>query len=83
MNHLQSNSIFYRTTDLALSTAISLWYPIESIDRHDPRQSTFVFRRDENLDDLLSSYWSDTLKVSPQRYFNQLRALKARLYAKD
>lgn len=74
---------YYESRDLALCTALSLFYPIDSIDRHDPRQVTFKFKREDGFDQLLESYWKDVLRVSPQRYFAQLRALKARLYAKD
>ena len=71
----------YKTTDLALATAISLFYPIEAIDRQNPRKAQFVFfRREDGFDELIESYWKGELKVSPQTYFNQLRIVKARLY---
>jgi len=71
---------FYSTSDLALATAISLWYPIDAIDKTDPRKATFLFKRDEKLDELLGAYWKRELKVEPQLYFQQLKAIKARLY---
>ena len=71
---------FYRTADLALATAISLWYPIEAIDKENPRKAQFVFRRKGELDKLIESYWRGELKVEPQAYFNALRVIKARLY---
>jgi len=72
---------FYSTSDLALATAISLWYPIDAIDKTDPRKATFLFKRDEKIDELLEAYWKRELKVEPQTYFNQLKAIKARLYS--
>ena len=72
---------FYQSSDLALVCTISLWYPIETIDRTNPRKATFLFRRDEKLDELLETYWKRQLKVEPQTYFNQLKAIKARLYS--
>jgi hypothetical protein len=71
---------YYSTSDLALATAISLWYPIQTIDRTDPHKSIFFFKRDENLDRLIEAYWRRELKVEPQAYFSQLKAIKARLY---
>ncbi len=74
---------FYSSSDLALVVTISLWYPIDTIDRTNPRKATFLFKRDENLDELLESYWRRELKVEPQAYFNQLKAIKARLYSEE
>jgi len=72
---------FYSTSDLALTTAISLWHPIDTIDRQNPRKANFLFKRDEKLDELLEAYWKRELKIEPQEYFNQLKAIKARLYS--
>jgi len=74
---------FYRTADLALATAISLFYPIEAIDRQNPRKAQFLFKREGGLDELIESYWRGELKVEPQAYFNQLRIIKARLYGEE
>ncbi|MBI2085722.1 hypothetical protein HYT74_00105 [Candidatus Daviesbacteria bacterium] len=74
---------FYSTSDLAMATAISLWFPIDAIDRQDPRKASFRFKRDEKFDKLLEAYWKRELKIEPQEYFNQLKAIKARLYAND
>lgn len=71
----------YLTSDLALATTISLNYPIEDIDRSNPRKTVFVFRRSPELETLVDSYFTNQLKVSPQSFFNQLRDVKARLYA--
>lgn len=75
---------FYQTADLALATAISLFYPLEGIDRQNQRKSQFLFkRRDNQLDELIEGYWRGELKVSPQEYFNALRIIKARLYGEN
>ena len=70
----------FLTSDLALASTISLWYPIDVIDRQNPRKAIFSFKRDEKLDELIEAYWKRELKIEPQEYFNQLRAIKARLY---
>ena len=72
---------YYSTSDLALAAAVSLWYPIDAIDRQNPHKATFLFKRDEKFDELLEVYWKRELKVEPQTYFNQLKAIKARLYS--
>ena len=80
MTQILNEQSMYRTGDLALATAISLFYPIEKIDRQNPRKAAFLFKRDDGLDELIALYWRDELKVAPQAYFNALRIIKARLY---
>lgn len=70
----------YQTADLALATAISLFYPIEKIEHQNPRKAYFLFERNEDLNKFVESYWRGELKVEPQAYFNQLRIIKARIY---
>jgi len=75
---------FYRTADLALATAISLFYPLEAIDRQDSRRKArFLFKRNAELDELIENYWKGELRVEPQAYFNALRVIKARLYGEE
>lgn len=81
MSQSQYNSTHYLTSDLALVTTLSLKFPIEDIDRSNPRKAVFVFRRSPALEELVDSYFTNQLKVSPQVFFNQLRDVKARLYA--
>jgi len=72
---------YYKTSDLALAAAISIWYPLDAIDKtENPHKAAFLFRRDEQLDNFVESYWRGELKVNPQMYFNTLKNLKARLY---
>jgi hypothetical protein len=66
--------------DLALATTLSLYFPIEAIDRTNPRKATFHFKKDNIVDSYIQEYWNGKLKVEPQQYFNQLRTIKARLY---
>jgi len=74
---------FYRTSDLALAATISLFYPIEAIDKQNPRKAYFIFKREEGLDKLIEKYWRGELRVEPKMFFNQLRVLKARLYGSE
>jgi hypothetical protein len=73
----------YQTSDLALSAAVSLWYPLEGVDKSDPQKATFLFKRDENLDRLIESFWRGTLRVEPQAYYNRLKAIKSRIYTRE
>ncbi|NMB56547.1 hypothetical protein GYA19_01245 [Candidatus Beckwithbacteria bacterium] len=79
----QLNEHYYQTSDLSLSTTISLFFPIEDIDRSNPRKAVFIFRNTKELQELVEKYYRNELKISPQTYFNQLRVVKARLYANE
>lgn len=71
---------YYSTSDLALATAISLSYPLDSITGTNPRKATFLFKRSKKLNRLVELYWQGKLKVNPTAYFNQLKSIKSRLY---
>jgi len=71
----------YSTSDLSLATVLSLYNPIESIDRTNPRKALFVFKNTSSLKKTIDEYYRDEIRISPQQYFNQLRVIKARLYA--
>ena len=82
MKNTQSDfTYFYQCSDLALAAALSLFYPIEAIDKTNPHRAIFEFKRDRALDDLIEAYWKKELKVAPQDYFQQLRVIKTRLYS--
>jgi len=74
---------FYRTTDLALAAAVSMFVPIEDINRQNPRRVEFIFERNSKLEKLLKRYWNNQLEVEPKKYFNQLKILKSRLYGQE
>lgn len=77
---LLKTSNYYTTSDLAQATAISLFFPIEAIDKQQPSKAQFLFKREQGLDELIEAYWKRQLKVEAQAYFNQLKAIKTRLY---
>ena len=77
------NNDFYSTSDLSLATTLSLWCPIEDIDRSNPRKALFIFQNTAELQKLVDGYYRNEIKISPQIYFNQLRVVKARLYANE
>ncbi|MHB8276494.1 MAG: DUF5659 domain-containing protein [Candidatus Humimicrobiaceae bacterium] len=70
----------YSTSDLALAAAVSLYYPIKSIDKKNPSKVYFIFEKDKKFDLIVECYWRSDLKVDPQKYFNSIKALKNRIY---
>lgn len=71
---------YYTTSDLALATVLSLYIPIEAIDRSNPQKALFLFKRDKGLDETIQAFWRKELKIEPQLYFSQIKSVKARLY---
>ncbi|PIS13836.1 hypothetical protein COT65_01940 [Candidatus Shapirobacteria bacterium CG09_land_8_20_14_0_10_47_13] len=74
---------YYSTSDLALAAVISLWFPMEFIDRTNPHKAAFLFRREKGLEEIVESFWKRDLKIEPQAYFSQIKAVKARLYGES
>jgi hypothetical protein len=74
------NNQYFSTFDLALTAAISMYIPLDSIDKSNPNRAEFVFKREEGIDQLIQSYWRGDLKVEPKLYFSQLKIIKSRLY---
>lgn len=74
---------YFRSSDLALVTVLSLFYPIEAIDKESSAgRAFFLFRKDgEDFDETLRKYWSRQLAVEPQAFFSQLKIIKARIYS--
>jgi hypothetical protein len=71
----------YKTSDLALATVISLYFPIESIDSSDKRRVFFIFKKSQELNELVDSFWTRKVCVEPQQFFNQLKVIKTRIYS--
>lgn len=73
---------YYSTSDLALASAIALYYPLEAMDKtQNQYKALFLFKKDTQLDQLVEAYWRGELKVEPQAFFNSLKSIKARLYS--
>ena len=73
----------YKTTSLPVACALSLLYPLIDIDKSNPTKASFVFEESENLLQSLNDYWTGSLKIDPQTYFNQLKTIKGRLYSNE
>lgn len=73
-------SELYTTTDLTTAVTLSLRFPIEAIDKTDPRKATFLFRRVDGFDQFLEMYWRRQLTIEPQAFAAQTKAIKTRLY---
>jgi len=70
----------FKSSDLSLAAVLSLHYPLEEIDRKNPKKALFIFKNNKQMEKLIDSYWRGELKVNPQAYFQQLKFIKTRLY---
>lgn len=78
---LISDPILYRVSDLGLACVLSLYFPIISVDKSNPRKIFFNFNKSKDLDLIIEKYWSGGLKVEPKHYFSNLKILKTRIYS--
>jgi hypothetical protein len=77
----ENHDYFFRTSDLALATAISVFgIAIESTEQADVKRTVFIFNKSDKLQDIVDRFWRGELQVEPQSYFNQLKILKTRIY---
>lgn len=74
---------YYISTDLALVAALSLHFPIEHIDKTNPRKARFSLKDSGALQALVQSYWRKELRIEPRSYYDQLRTLKSLLYSEE
>jgi hypothetical protein len=71
----------WTTYDLGVAAALlCLGYELLSLNRANARKVLFVFKQEEKIDDVANSYVADRLELNARAFFDQLRALKNRLY---
>lgn len=78
---MKNNDNYYKTSDLSLATTLSLYSPVKSTEIVDNKKVLFVFVKSPELNKLINMYWNGELKVDPQQFFNQLKAVKTRIYS--
>ncbi|MFZ2663962.1 MAG: DUF5659 domain-containing protein [Patescibacteria group bacterium] len=71
----------YKTTDLAIAAAASLFFPIESVEKIATQRVSFVFRQTKSFSEFIDSYLRGEIRIEPQQYFNQLKVVKTRIYS--
>jgi len=79
MKTIQQNNT-YQTSDLACAAALSLFLPLHDVDKRDPRRAYFIFERTAELEGIVAEFQRRELQVEPRAYFDQIKALKTRLY---
>jgi hypothetical protein len=67
--------------DLGVAAALLCsGYELLSVDHTNPRRALFVFRHSAKIDETANAYIADRLELKARSFFDQLKALKNRLY---
>ncbi len=78
----EKNVEVWTTYDLGVSAALLCdGFKLLSIDKTNQKKALFVFRKEVGIDDTANDYFADKLKLNTRKYFDQLKALKNRLYS--
>jgi hypothetical protein len=72
----------WTTYDLGVSTALLCAdFELVAVERSNPRKALFVFKKESGIEETANSYFSDRLKVKARSFFDNLKALKNKLYS--
>ncbi len=78
--HIEKNEEYYSTSDLYLVSTLTLWFPIESLDKSNPEKTIFNFLLTTHFQETINKYWRNELLVEPKALLNNLKVIKTRLY---
>ena len=83
MTKKENNLSIFSTFDLGCSAALlCAGFELLSLDKSNPNKAMFVFRCENNIREVIESYWADNLEVKARSFFDAIKALKNRLYSK-
>lgn len=78
---LNDPAVVWTTYDLGIAAALlCAGFELLALDRANKRKVLFVFRKEKNIDTAANAYLADSLQVNARAFFDQLKALKSRLY---
>jgi len=72
----------FPVSDLALNTALACEgiFP-STVDRKDPRRIAFLYQDTYEFQKTVESFWNRSLLIEPQTFYQNLKIIKARIYA--
>lgn len=77
----EQNELFYSTKDLGLATTLSLTFPIEKLNKENPKKVFFIFNNTKEVQEIAEKYFIGGTRVDPHKFMDQLRSLKSAIYA--
>ena len=79
---LDDPAYVFTTYDLGVAAALLCAdFELLALDRANTRKVLFIFRRAARIDDTANSYFAGRLELNAREFFDQLKALKNRLYS--
>lgn len=72
----------FSTFDLGLaSVLITLGFELLELDKSNPKKVRFMFKREKNIEQVMTDYFDDKIKLPAQTLFNNQKNLKNRIYS--
>jgi hypothetical protein len=72
---------YFLTSEFCLaSTLLCFGVILDSIQKTDSTKVIFVFKRNKDLNPIINNFWSRTLKIEPNAFWEATRFLKSRIY---
>lgn len=79
---LNDPALVWTTYDLGVAAALlCAEFELLALDHANKRKVLFVFRKAKGIDDTANAYFADRLELNARAFFDQLKALKSRLYS--
>ena len=71
----------FSTHDLGLATVlVTLGYELLELDKSNSKRVRFVFKREKDIEQIMSDYFDDKIKLPALSLFNNQKNLKNRIY---
>lgn len=84
MNLYHKSSDYFSSFDLSLVSAlVCLGYPVDYLDKSNPRKVEFFLVRQQGMDEAIQGFWSGALQLPALAYFNSIKNLKNRIYGEE
>ena len=79
---LDGSASVFSTSDIGVATALlCVGFELLDVEKSNPRKAMFVFREQVNAEEIVNKYFSDRLEVKARSFFDNLKALKNKLYS--
>ena len=71
----------FTTYDIGVSTALLCAdFELLTVKKDNPKKALFVFRKEVGIEEITDKYFADRLEVKARSFFDNLKALKNKLY---
>lgn len=73
----------FSTSDLGLATTlVTLEYELLKLDKSNIKRVRFVFKQENNIEEVVSDYFNNKVELPAQALFNNQKMLKNRIYSR-